>query len=229
MRTDETTAPPDPAPAPRPGGTLRELPVLVVVAFVVALLVKSFLLQAFYIPSSSMRPTLRIGDRVLVNKVIYHLSEPARGDIVVFTAPDGTGGSADDEGLLDRVMRTLASGLGAPAPGEQDFIKRVMGLPGERVEVRDGVLLVDGRRIREAPARRGGYLAARDSSDFGPEVVPPGEYFMLGDNRPNSADSRYALGTIDEEQLIGQAFVVIWPLPDFQLLGLGPSRLVSAR
>ncbi|MBW3602482.1 MAG: signal peptidase I [Actinobacteria bacterium] len=228
MRTEEAAVPPGPAPGARPGGTLRELPVLVVVAFVVALLVKTFLLQAFYIPSSSMRPTLRIGDRVLVNKVIYHLSEPTRGDVVVFTAPDGTGASAVDESLLDRVLRTLSSGLGAPGPGEQDFIKRVMGLPGERVEVRDGVLFVDGRRIREVPATRGGYLAARDSSDFGPRVVPPGKYFMLGDNRPNSADSRYTLGMIDEDQLIGQAFVVIWPVPDFQLLGLSP-RPVSAR
>ncbi|CAN5192491.1 N/A [soil metagenome] len=224
MRTDETAVPPDRAPPARAGGTLRELPVLVVVAFVVALLVKTFLVQAFYIPSSSMQPTLQIGDRVLVNKVIYHLSEPSRGDVVVFTAPDGTGASTVDESLLDRVLHALASGLGAPGPGEQDFIKRVMGLPGERVEVRDGVLFVDGRRIREATASRGGYLSAHDSSDFGPMVVPPGDYFMLGDNRPNSADSRYTLGTIDEEQIIGQAFVVIWPLPDFQLLGLASPR-----
>ncbi len=202
---------------------LAELPVLVLVALVLALLLKTFLVQAFFIPSESMLPTLEVSDRVLVNKVVFDLREPRRGEVVVFREP-GVEDGPDDRSLGRRALDFLASGLGAP-PDERDFIKRIIGLPGETVELRDGVVFIDGRELPEALASEGGYLMARDLNDFGPVTVPEGEYFMMGDNRPNSNDSRASLGTIPAEQLIGRAFVTIWPpgragplpIPDFEL------------
>ncbi len=199
-----------PRRARSPRGFFAELPVLVLIAFVLALVLKTFLVQAFYIPSGSMEPTLDVGDRVLVNKVVYDVRDPRRGEIVVFSLQDEVAGP--DAPLWTRLLRSLGSGLGAAQPGEKDFIKRVIGLPGETVEMRNGVVSVDGRPLPESPTTDGGYLSARDPNDFGPVTVPEGEYFMMGDNRPNSSDSRFpSLGTIPREQVIGKAFVVIWP------------------
>jgi len=181
----------------------------VLVALVLALLLKTFLVQAFFIPSESMLPTLEVSDRVLVNKVVFDLREPRRGEVVVFREP-GVDAGPDSRSLVQRGLDFLASGLGAP-PDERDFIKRIIGLPGETVELRDGVVYIDGRELPESLATEGGYLLARDQSDFGPVAVPEGEYFVMGDNRPNSNDSRASLGTIPSDQLIGRAFVTIWP------------------
>jgi len=200
-------------------GFLGELPGLVLIAFVLALLLKTFLVQAFYIPSASMEPTLRIGDRVLVNKVVYRLREPRRGEVVVFSQDDSLLGEPE-EGVLSRLLAELGSGLGVTPPGEKDFIKRIIGLPGDTVEMRDGVVYVNGEPLPEAPADEGGYLSSRDPTDFGPVEVPPGQYFMMGDNRPNSADSRYGLGMIPREDVIGRAFVIIWPLTNVGVLGI---------
>jgi signal peptidase I len=189
-----------------------ELPVLVLVAFLLALLLKTFLVQAFYIPSSSMEPTLLIGDRVLVNKVVYELRDPRRGEVVVFTQDRGAPNVPPDPNPVRRFLRSLAAGLGLAQPGEKDFIKRVIGLPGDEIEVRDGVVHINGTPLPEAPVAEGGYLSARDLTPFGPFQVPEGHYFMMGDNRPNSADSRSILGPIPRDQIIGRAFVVIWPL-----------------
>jgi len=188
-----------------------ELPVLVLIAFVLALLLKTFLIQAFYIPSESMLPTLQVSDRVLVNKVVFDIREPRRGEVVVFREDDQLGPAVGDESVLERIGGFLSSGLGA-SPTERDFIKRIVGLPGETVELRDGVVHIDGQPLQEDVIEDGGYLQARDLNDFGPVTVPSGEYFMMGDNRPNSADSRFGLGTIAEEDLLGRAFVIIWPL-----------------
>lgn len=190
---------------------LAELPVLVFVAFVLALLLKTFLIQAFYIPSESMLPTLEVGDRVLVNKVVYELREPRRGEVVVFRDDGGLTGIPDQRSFPQRAIDFLTSGLGAP-PSERDFIKRIVGLPGETLEVRDGVVLIDGEPIPEEAVSDGGYLMARDLADFGPVTIPAAEYFVMGDNRPNSADSRSALGTIPADNLVGRAFVIVWPL-----------------
>ncbi len=200
---------PGPPPA-APRSFLAELPVLVLVAFVLALLLKTFLVQAFYIPSESMVPTLAIGDRVLVNKVVYEVREPRRGEVVVFRE-DGDLLGPDTRSVGQRVLDFLTSGLGAP-PSERDFIKRIIGLPGETIELRHGVVYVDGRPLPEGLASEGGYLAEADIADFQAVTVPEGQYFMMGDNRRQSADSRSAMGTIDREDLIGRAFVVIWPL-----------------
>jgi signal peptidase I len=191
-----------------------ELPVLMLIAFGLALLLKTFIVQAFFIPSRSMEPTLLIGDRVLVNKVVYELREPRRGEVVVFTHPDGTIVDDDSANALERVLESLASGLGLGASGEKDFIKRVIGLPGDTIELRDGIVYLNGQELPEASTTEGGYLSRRDQVDFGPVTVREGHYFMMGDNRPNSDDSRGSLGQIPADEIVGRAFVIIWPIPN---------------
>ena len=204
---------------------LSEFPVLILIAFVLALLLKTFLVQAFYIPSRSMEPTLLVGDRVLVNKVVFHLRDPRRGEIVVFTHPDHADiGAAIGVNPFTRVVRALASGFGLSKPGEKDFIKRVIGLPGDTIEVRHGVVYVNGRQLPEASAVEGGYLSMRDDSDYGPVTVRSDHYFLMGDNRPNSDDSRGSLGQISRDELVGRAFVIIWPFPNLGLLPVAEYR-----
>ena len=208
----------DVPPRARRRGAWAEVPALVLVALVLALLLKTFVVQAFYIPSSSMEPTLEVGDRVLVSKLTHLLRDPVRGEVVVFSqdvddpAPDG---SAFAQGL-----RAVASGLGLAQGDERDFIKRIIGLPGDVVELRDGVVYVNGEELPEAPTGDGGYLSVDDGDDFGPVTVEPDHYFMLGDNRPNSADSRFGLGQIHRDQVLGRAFVTIWPLSSARTLDI---------
>ena len=193
----------------RAGSFLSELPVLLVVAFLLALLLRSFLIQAFYIPSESMVPTLEVGDRVLVNRLSHRWSTPERGEIVVFA--DEAGAERNAQNPLVGGLRSLAAGLGLAPPSEEDFIKRVIGLPGETIEIRDGVVYIDGTELPEAATAEGGYLSVRDDSFLPPTIVPEDEYFVMGDNRPRSSDSRSLLGTIDSDQIIGRAFVLVWP------------------
>jgi signal peptidase I len=182
---------------------LRELPVLVIVAFLLALLIKTFLIQAFYIPSQSMEPTLQIGDRVLVNKVVYHLHPPRRGDIVVFEDPHPS--PEVHRSVVSAAWHWLTEGLGISTNPEKDFIKRVVGLPGEKVEMRRCRVFINDRPVQER------YSHVRDCRPFGPTKVPAGSLFVMGDNRINSNDSRFALGTIPYEKVVGRAFVIIWP------------------
>lgn len=193
-------------------GFLAEIPGLMLVAFLLAILLKTFLLQAFYIPSESMLPTLEINDRVLVNKLSYRFGDPGRGDVAVFTDP-GSVGKTGLAGLWD----SLTSGFGLTKPGEEDFIKRIIGLPGETLEIRQGVIYIDDQPIPESLATEGGYLGG-PSEEFGPTTVPEGHYFVMGDNRQFSADSRTLLGTIPADHLVGRAFVLIWPVDRAKLL-----------
>ena len=180
---------------------LRELPVLVLLAFALALLLKTFVVQAFYIPSGSMERTLMPGDRVLVEKVLYH---PSRGDIVVFQDPHP--GTEPDRGVAAGLLHWLSEGLGFVQPVDEDFIKRVIGLPGDTVELRHGTLFVNGTRVPQP------YLhGPRDVRDYGPKTVPSDSLFVLGDNRLNSNDSRFGLGFVPEDKVVGKAFVIIWP------------------
>jgi signal peptidase I len=159
-----------------------EWAVVLVGAVLVALLLRASLFQAFYIPSESMETTLLINDRVLVNKVSYHLHDVNRGDVVVFVRPD-------DE------------------PGDiRDLIKRVIGLPSDTIEARDNVLFVNGNRLIEPYLKEGAL-----TEDFGPVVVPAGQIFVMGDNRSESYDSR-RFGTVSEDRVVGRAFVLFWPL-----------------
>ena len=183
---------------------LTELPVLLLIAFLLALLIKTFLVQAFYIPSESMEPTLNVGDRVLVNKVVYHLHPPRRGDIIVFEDPKG---EVIHRNPVSALLHWLTEGLGVSSNPEKDFIKRVIGLPGEEVELHLCVVYVDGQPLEEPylPENRG------SQCEYGPTRVPAKSLFVLGDNRGNSRDSRFGLGMIPYDKVIGRAFVIIWP------------------
>ena len=175
---------------------------LVVVALLLAFVIKTFLVQAFYIPSGSMIPTLEIGDRVLVEKVSYRFRDPERGEIIVFQRPGAERARAGVSGQL----RSFLEGLGLAQPdAEIDLIKRVIGLPGEKVRIRKGVVYVNGKRLREP-------YAEPETRSFPETVVPRGHLFMMGDNRMNSQDSRFAeLGTVPLRNVVGRAFVILWP------------------
>jgi signal peptidase I len=186
-------------------GFFRELPGLIIIAFALALLIKTFLIQAFYIPSQSMVPTLKVGDRVLVNKLVYDFGEIQRGDVIVFENPHL---QEPDRNVFEAVWDWLTEGLGFSADPQKDFIKRAIGLPGETIEVKNGRVFIDGQRITEP------YLterARRDRSSFPPTVVKPEHVFVMGDNRPNSQDSRSSLGQIPLDKVVGKAFVLLWP------------------
>lgn len=163
--------------------------ILVAASLAVALVVRGFLIQAFYIPSESMVPTLVKNDRVLVNKLSYKLHDVHRGDIVVFKAPEG-----------------------AATAQVKDLIKRVVGLPGETIEGRNGSIFIDGKPLDEP------YLPPDvRSRDFPPEKISPNKIYVLGDNRQDSRDSTF-FHAIDEDAIVGRAFVKIWPLNDLGLL-----------
>ena len=184
---------------------VRELVVLLVTALVIAVVVKSFVAQAFFIPSGSMLPQLQIDDRVVVSKISYRLHEPRRGDIVVFDAPGG-GRQKDDSPLPRRVVRTVIQSIGLAAPSTDEYIKRVVALPGERVEAHGGKVLVDGLEVVEP------YLPAGTATgDFPAVVVPPDTVWVMGDNRANSADSRI-FGPVPESTVVGRAFARVWPI-----------------
>ncbi|MFN2588366.1 MAG: signal peptidase I [Actinomycetota bacterium] len=190
----------------------KELPVLVVIAFVVALLIKTFLLQAFYIPSASMEPTLVEGDRVLVEKVGYRFGEPARGQVVVFEKEFASLTPPEDDPFWEDIASALKGLFGFPTGGTQDFIKRVMAVEGDTIEGREGRVFVNGEIVEEP------YLAeGTETSAFGPVEVPDGMIFVMGDNRSNSDDSR-AFGPIPVDEVVGHAFLLLWPPSDFSTL-----------
>ena len=186
-------ADPDDGPRPpaREGRTRNvvEWALIIGGAFLVAFVVKTFLIQAFFIPSGSMLPTLHEDDRVLVNKLSYDLHDVNRGDLVVFERPEG-----ESAGQI------------------RDLIKRVVGLPGERIEGVNGEVIIDGRRLQEP------YLEDGTVTDNLPaQRVPEGHVFVMGDNRSDSMDSR-VFQAIDEDLIVGRAFVRVWPLNHLGLL-----------
>ncbi len=182
---------------------LGELPVLIVVAFALAILLKTFVVQAFYIPSGSMEPTLEPGDRVLVNKALY---SPDRGDIVVFEDPaDGAG---PDQGLVGGVLHWLSEGLGFARPGSEDFIKRVIGVPGDEIRIRGDIVFLNDEPLDEPYVTE---EARASMTNYGPVTVPAESLFVMGDNRGDSNDSRAGLGFVPLDKVVGGAFVTIWP------------------
>lgn len=193
--------------------TAREVPILVVSAAVLAFLLKTFVAQAFYIPSASMLPQLQIDDRVVVSKLSYRLHDPRRGDIVVFDCPAvSCMNEKRDDGGVKGLLRKVAEGVGVVQPSAEEFIKRVVGLPGETVEGRDGVVYIDGRRLIEP------YLSANTTtSDFAPVEVPAEHLWVMGDNRTNSSDSR-VFGAIPESTVVGRTVVRVWPLTNASFL-----------
>ena len=184
------TAAPEPEERVKPSG-LRNVAEWVLIAggaLLVAFIIKTFLLQAFYIPSLSMAPTLKVNDRVLVNKLSYDLHDVHRGDLVVFESPPNEGSQT------------------------KDLIKRVIGLPGETVESRDGQILINGQVLEEP------YLGPDVTTGPLEKVTVPADHlWVMGDNRPNSRDSRF-FGAIPESLVIGRAFVRVWPVTALSLL-----------
>lgn len=194
-----------------------EFPLLAAIAIVLALVIKTFLVQAFFIPSGSMENTLQISDRVLVNKVIYRFRAPHRGEIVVFNAEEWEPEIplAPPGNALVRGLRGFASALGLGPPGEKDYIKRVIGLPGDRVQCCDaaGRVMVNSRPLDEPYIFQNTLLQSRA---FDPVTVPAGRLWVMGDHRGGSQDSRAHrgdrwTGTIPQDHVIGRAFVVVWP------------------
>lgn len=198
----------------------RELPLLVGVALVLTLFVRLFVAQAFYIPSGSMQPTLEVDDRVLVSRLAYRFGDVQRGDVVVF---DGRGSFAPVEpvnkpGLPARVAQAIGTTLGI-SPSERDYVKRVIGLPGDRVVCcESGQLTVNGVPLRE-PYVMPGDAASNQPFDV---LVPTGRLWVMGDHRSSSADSRAHLGdpgggTVPLDRVVGEVVLRFWPVRD-----LGP-------
>nr|WP_045741426.1 signal peptidase I [Actinoplanes rectilineatus] len=205
----------------------QELPLLLVVAFCLAVLIRTFLVQAFYIPSGSMENTLLVQDRVLVNKVVYDMRDPLRGEVVVFRGTDKWAPEVTEvvsNTFLAKLGRTIGDLVGVSRPGERDFIKRVIGLPGDKVACCDseGRITVNGVGIDEP------YIADGFNSDlsqppiagqctsrrFTEVTIPNGQMFVMGDHRSVSQDAR-CQGPVPIENVIGRAFVVVWPSDRF--------------
>jgi signal peptidase I len=186
---------------------VRETVVLVALAVLLAVVFKTFLVAAFYIPSGSMESTLNISDRVLVEKVSYRFGDIERGDVIVFV-PDEPGiEPASPSNPVTGFFSSLGQAIGVVPPSDRDFIKRVIGLPGDTITCRGGKLIRNGQPVTEP------YLDQGITTDGCQTTtkVGPGELFVMGDNRTNSQDSR-VFGPIQRSDVVGRAFVRIWPL-----------------
>jgi signal peptidase I len=200
--TPGADAPPS-APPPRSSSTrwIREGIIVVVVAVLVAVLLRTFVVQTFFIPSGSMEPTLQIGDRILVNKLSYHLHGVDRGDIVVFSRPP-------------------AENCGGPEVN--DLVKRVIGLPGDVISLSRGYVYIDGKRLNESwlPATEQGITndgpTGNGSNLAHPYRIPTNDYFVMGDNRNDSCDSRY-WGPIKRSEIVGKVDVRVWPISSLRI------------
>ena len=251
----------------RPSSFWRELPILVVIALGLAFLLKTFLIQAFYIPSGSMEDTLQIGDRVMVNKLAYTLGDIQRGDVIVFSGVDSWDPEievAETGNPVTRALASVAGAFGFASPNEKDYIKRVIGVPGDLIEYRDKKLSVNGQPVRLDNAGTYSYVGNGLSyvtamvyqehlngvghtmmaepgkpSVYPPQVmdfpyrencsynaegegfackVPAGHYFMMGDNRDASNDSRY-WGFVPDRNIVGKAFFIWMNFDDFGRIG----------
>ncbi|MFH1478379.1 MAG: signal peptidase I [Candidatus Omnitrophota bacterium] len=164
----------------------------IIIAVLLALIIRTFVVQAFKIPTGSMRPTLIEGDRILVNKFIYKFKNPERGDVAVFISPEDK---------------------------KKDFIKRVVGLPGENLKISNGTILINDRAVEKGSIINEIYYYNRgDFAEEGKDLEIPGDaYYMLGDNSISSRDSRY-WGFMPQKYLLGKAFLIYWPISRIRLI-----------
>ena len=196
--------------------SFAELVVIVATALFFAIAIQAFAVKPYVIPSESMSPTLVVGQRLLVDRFSHRIGgDPKLGDITVFKAPAGAerpeaqcGAAGEGPSYPGGSASRRSCSRPMPGAGSKAFVKRVVGMPGDRIAVRDGHVIRNGRRAREAFARGCGggpecSLAAID--------VPAGHYFLMGDNRGNSNDSRY-WGPVPRDQIIGRAVVTYWPI-----------------
>jgi signal peptidase I len=225
----------------------RELPLLILLALVIALLIKTFVVQAFFIPSGSMENTLEIGDKILVNKLVYHFRSIQPGDVIVFdgagswnAVPPASRPSSDPivrayDATLNPLLHSIVGVFGT-APGQTDYIKRVIGVPGDKVVCCNarGLITVNGVPLHETS-----YLFPGEAPSDAPAgysgrfsiTVPSGRLWMMGDNRAVSDDSRLRQndpghGTIPENEVIGRAFMIVWPPSRWRILGI-PSTFLQ--
>lgn len=171
---------------------IKETLSIVIIAFILAMILRTFVIEGRIIPSESMLPTLQVGDRVMVNKFIYYFKKPQRGDIIVFHPPE----------ILN---------------SKDDYIKRVIGLPGETVEMKNNKVYIDGKPLVEP------YLTEPVNYTYGPVVVPEDSLLVLGDNRNNSFDSHMWNAWLSKDKIKGKAFVIYWPIKEIKLLQRGVS------
>ena len=196
--------PDQPDPPKRRLHPVVEVLVILAAAVGVYLVTNYFVVKPYRIPSASMVPTLEVGDRVLVSRFIYHLHDPERGDVIVFHPP----------GHGDQPQR------GADTPADVYFIKRIVGLPGEVIEARDGQVKICDTPVSGCEPLDEPYLAQQGvMPDFGPITVPDDSYFMMGDNRADSDDSR-DWGPLPRDYITGEAFFTYWPPDRIGLLDL---------
>ncbi len=222
-------------PKKRSRSAWRELPILIVVALVIALVIKTYVVQPFFIPTSSMEDTLMVGDKILVNKLVYHFRSIQPGDIVVFNGagswdpnPSPAKSAANPivrvyDDTLRRLFDAVAGLFGTPVD-QTDFVKRVIGVPGDRVACcnAQGLVTVNGVPLHEQSYL---YPGAAPSTIRFNIVVPPGRLWVMGDNRAISDDSRLRQsdpghGTIPESEVIGRAFLIVWPPSQWRILNI---------
>jgi len=166
---------------------IKEMAGIIIIAFVLAMVLRTFVIEGRIIPSGSMLDTIKLQDRVMVLKFVYWFKEPTRGDIIVFKPPEGIG-------------------------QKDDLIKRLIALPGEKVAVKDGVVYINDRPLKEP------YLKEKPNYEFGPVTVPTDSYFMMGDNRNSSYDSHLWNTWLTRDHIKGKAFVIYWPIKHMQML-----------
>jgi signal peptidase I len=189
-----------PSPPGNPSGKKKSRPFevieTIVVALLLAIVIRTTVAEARYIPSTSMEPTLLVGDRLIIEKLSFYVTKPQRGDILVFYPPR----AGESIGTGQRVLRWLGF------TGDAAYIKRVIGLPGETIEIREGQVLINGEPLAESYTKEPPYYTSP------PLKIPPNSLYMMGDNRNNSQDS-FRWGPLPVDHIIGKAVIRFWPLP----------------
>lgn len=228
-RTVSGTEPADPGDSTREKSAWWDIPLTIGIAVGVVLLITTFLAKPFSIPSGSMEETLGIGDRVLVNRVVYHLRDIERGDVVVFDGSDSfvPAGAAPERNPVTAVLAWAGQSIGLVPPDSTDFIKRVIGVGGDRVACCDaeGRMTVNGEPLEESAYLYPGDAPGTQTFDV---VVPQGMLWVMGDHRTNSADSRAHMGDpgggfVPESKVVGRAIAVLWPISRLQTIEIPTS------